>query len=218
MRVILGLDPSLSVVGYCILTENKKIKKIGQYRVKKNISIGRKINSISNEIIALSKKYGVTDLAIENIYYSKNAKNLIDWARLHGGILLAWIKEMGENPEPIFIMANKARPKMGIKGNAQKIEVQVKVGRDFRLIPDEIFYSYCGKIGNLIQQRQVAITECKTTLKDNKDIDNEIKRIKRKHKYQMGKLSEEFEVVTKGIGEHLCDAIVVANAYLEDYV
>jgi len=215
MRLILGLDPSLTVIGYCLLTQNKKISKIGQYKVNKDISLTRKIISITDEIISLAKKHKVTDLAIEAVYYNCNAKNLIEWSRLHGSLVRAWVKEMPDNPEPMFIMANVARPHSGIKGTAQKIEVQVKIGKDYNLISDSIFYSYCGKIGNQIQQYQNNIKECKKTIKNKKELKKAIKKIRGKHKYQMNKLSGEFEKETKGISEHIVDSIVIANAYLE---
>lgn len=214
MTLVLGLDPSLTVVGYCLMDGHKRLIKVGQYKVKKDLSLSRKLEAISDEIISLAKNHKATDLAIEDIFYSKNPRNLIDWARLHGALMMAWAKQMKGKPEPKFIMANKARPYAGIKGTAQKIEVQIKIGKDYKLVSDNIFYTYCGKIGNLIQQCQNNIKECQKTMKDKKLLKQQIKKIRSKHKYQMTKLSREFEKDTE-ISEHLADSVVIANAYLE---
>ena len=193
MRLILGLDPSLTTVGYALLTESRKLKKVGQYKVKKGITVQRKIVSITDKVISLAKEHNATDIIIENIFYSKNVRNLIDWARLSGAIMYAWKKTIGS--EPALLMASQARPAIGIKGNAQKIEVQVKIAKDYNLIPDELFYRYCGIIGNLLQQYQ------------NKKI------TRNRYKYLMTKVSTQFEKET-GISEHIADAIVLATAYL----
>lgn len=194
MRLILGLDPSLTTVGYALLTETKKLKKVGQYKVKKDIPVSRKIISITDKIISLVKEYKATDLVIEDIFYSKNVKNLKNWARLSGAIMYAWTKLTGN--DATLLMASQARPAVGIKGNAQKIEVQVKISKDYGLITDEIFYRYCGIMGNILQQYQ----------------NNKITR--NRYKYLMTKVSAQFEKETGGVSEHVADSIVLAEAYL----
>jgi Holliday junction resolvasome RuvABC endonuclease subunit len=192
-KLILGLDPSLSTVGYCLLTESKSLRKVGQYVVKKTLPFTRKIVSITDEVMRLAKEYGATDLVIEDIFYSKNVLNLKQWARLSGAIAYAWYKESGKEPE--FIMACKARPLVGVKGNAQKIEVQTKIAHEFELIDNMVFYRYCGSMGRIIQQYR----------------DKQITR--NRYKYLMTKLSKQFEKETK-ISEHIADAILLALAHL----
>lgn len=194
MTYILAIDPSLTVCGYCIMSDRKKIVKLGQYIVNKELPFAKKIASITDELMKLAKNNSVTELIIEDIYYNKNVMNVKRWGRLSGALMYAWYRL--RKKETDLLMACSARPKIGLKGNAQKIEVQLHAARLFGLVDDSTFYSYCGKIGNYLQQMKAD------------------KINKKEYKKRLVRLSKEFEEETK-ISEHIADSIVLALAWIE---
>lgn len=195
MTYILAIDPSLTICGYCVMSHRKKIVKLGQYKVNKDLPFCKKISTIADEIIKLAKENNVTELVLEDIYLAKNVEYLKNWSKLHGAIMYAWNK--AQLKETYTMKACQARPKVGISGNAQKIEVQLHISRLFSFIPNSVFYSYCGKIGSYLQLLQRE------------------KITKAEYKKRMKFLSREFEKKYQ-ISEHIADAVTLAMAWIEE--
>lgn len=189
MRII-GLDLSTTHAGIAILNENLKL--LHKQSCELQGTMAERMVQIARIIYALD----ADELVIEDAYYShttKNAKTVIQLSRIAGAAIYVWYRKKKKDAK--FIMASEARPYSKIKGNAQKVEVQVKTAYTYNLVKDPDFYSVCGKIGRYLQQYQ------------SKEL------TRNQYKYRMLKLSKEFEELT-GISEHLADAIVIATAYI----
>ncbi len=90
--IILGIDPGTAILGYGIIeaTGNKlKLIKFGCFNTEKSMSDPARLKSLYGELIKLIKKYRPAAMAIERLFFFKNAKTVISVAQARGIILLA---------------------------------------------------------------------------------------------------------------------------------
>jgi len=188
----LALDISTTTTGYAILNERGALLKSGQFHMKdRGLSDTRYAHAITEKVVKLIKTQNIGNLSIEDVYYGKNIKNVKTWCRVHGAVANYWYKLTEK--EPIYMMASSARSRNGLHSQCKKIEVQLAMSHEFGLVDPKIYYSYCGKLGKLLQQ------------KENKSMS------KNKFDYQMNKISKAFEDET-GISEHIADAILLGKS------
>ena len=83
--IILGLDLSIHSTGFFICNDNKEILECGTIKNATKLQQYEKVKQ-------LVKKYKVTNVAIEDIFYSKNVKTMKDLAIIHGAIALLFDK------------------------------------------------------------------------------------------------------------------------------
>ncbi|MEA3453133.1 MAG: crossover junction endodeoxyribonuclease RuvC [Patescibacteria group bacterium] len=158
--IILGIDPGTATTGFgAIDKSNGKIKFLGCGCIKTfpKDSPEIRLNQIFNEINKLIKEYKPDVLAVEKLFFFKNAKTLIPVSQSKGIILLAAAKK--------GIPVHEFTPlqvKMNIVGygRADKKQVQemIKILLNLKDIPrpDDaadalglaISYSYLPKLGN----------------------------------------------------------------------
>lgn len=77
MMRILGLDPGLAIVGYGVLEYEKshfKTIAMGAITTSKDLSLPDRLLSISGKMQALLEKYKPDEMAIEELFFSKNIK------------------------------------------------------------------------------------------------------------------------------------------------
>jgi len=190
---VLALDVSTTTTGFAIINNNSKLIEYGQFSIKdRPLSDTLYAYSITEKSLKLAKKHQVDNIIIENIYYASNPEYFRTWARVHGGIAVQWYKKTRK--EPIFMMAVVARPKIGINGKANKIEIQLEIAKRFKLIKDEKYYDFCSKFNELLKQKKA-----KQLTRNQFD-------------YRVKKLSENFEKEIN-LSEHQADSIVLGLAY-----
>ena len=87
--MILGLDPSLSSTGYCIMSKKQEIVTLGKIVTKVNKKTPTeedRIFVICDTLDKLIKEHEVTSIAIEDQFLHKNPKTTMKLSRLRGAL------------------------------------------------------------------------------------------------------------------------------------
>lgn len=136
---ILGIDPGSSLMGYGIirianLGHRYKALEFGVFKTLPNIDNKDKILEIYNFFDKLIKKSKPTKVAIEKIYFFKNAKTVIDVSEVRGVIMLAAVKNGVEICEFTPLQVKQA---VSTYGRAEKEQVRkmVKIILDLKQDP-----------------------------------------------------------------------------------
>lgn len=93
--IILSIDPGTEKIGYAIFEKNKKSKKrcdfitSGLIKTMKSTKPEYRLREIHEKIVAIIQQYNPTELAIEQLFFFKNAKTVISVAQSQGVIVLA---------------------------------------------------------------------------------------------------------------------------------
>lgn len=195
----LCLDLSITSTGYSIF-EDLNLKKYGKICPAHNLSLFERSFIISTK---LSKLFISMDkLIIEDIYLGiTGVKNLISLSRLAGGIVYAW--KLVKNNDPLFFKACSVRKLVGLKGNCQKVDVQLFILEHYHLSSLKVLSEF-KKMRDFMYEDKVL----------TKNINNHIekKKLLAKIKYQFGKLSKTVEKKT-GFGNDICDSILLGLGY-----
>lgn len=94
-RRILGIDPGSKVTGYGIVEEqNGKMLPItyGVYILNQKYSFSKRLHEIYVNIDALIHDYHVTEMAIENVFFSKNVSSSIKLGHARASAMIAAAK------------------------------------------------------------------------------------------------------------------------------
>ncbi|MBL7156078.1 MAG: crossover junction endodeoxyribonuclease RuvC [Candidatus Pacebacteria bacterium] len=94
--IIIGIDPGTATMGFGVIEkQGKKIKHIdhGVIKTSPELAPAERLKILYNEINSLIKKYNPDFLAVEKIFFFKNAKTVISVAQAKGVILLAAAKK-----------------------------------------------------------------------------------------------------------------------------
>jgi crossover junction endodeoxyribonuclease RuvC len=122
-KIILGIDPGTSVMGYGIIRDDKKkpvLLTLGVIELNKFKDHYVKIRRIFDRTLQLIDQYHPDELAIEAPFYGKNVQSMLKLGRAQGAAISAALyRDM-----PIFEYAPK-KIKMSItgQGNASKEQV-----------------------------------------------------------------------------------------------
>ena len=132
MRVI-GIDPGTAIVGFGIIDYIEKKYKVVHYGciyTSKDLPMEKRISAIYDELDNILKKYSPTHMAVEDLFYFKNAKTIISVGQARGVILLC-----GEKNNIPQVSFTPLQIKMGITGygRAEKKQVQQMVQRILKL-------------------------------------------------------------------------------------
>jgi crossover junction endodeoxyribonuclease RuvC len=98
MRV-LGIDPGIARTGWAVLEEkNGKIKALAFdcFETKANEQMPQRLIKIHKEIRRIVKKYSPHSIAIEELFFSTNAKTAFAVGQARGVIVLACAQEKTE--------------------------------------------------------------------------------------------------------------------------
>ena len=94
--IILGIDPGTAITGYGIIKKTSKSLKVieyGQINTSKDTNHEIRLKEIYNEITKLLNKHKPDILAVEKLFFFKNAKTLIPVSQSRGIVLLAGAKK-----------------------------------------------------------------------------------------------------------------------------
>lgn len=92
---ILGIDPGMAIVGYCVLdycADNEEqpyvIVNCGSIQTPKGVDDSKRLLEIHNDLISIIKEYKPDAAAVEQLFYFKNAKTIIPVSEARGVILM----------------------------------------------------------------------------------------------------------------------------------
>jgi crossover junction endodeoxyribonuclease RuvC len=141
--MILGIDPGLANTGWAIINEqlpNSSFKLIecGCLRTKITDTSANRLNKIYEEMEELIKKYQIETMAIETLFFAKNAKSAIKVSEAIGVI-----KVCGERNKIEVVGFTPLQIKMALVGygRAEKEQVEIMV-RNFLNLEENISPSH----------------------------------------------------------------------------
>jgi len=125
--IILGIDPGTATLGYGVIeTQKNKLAVIdyGCATTPKNIPSPARLKSLHDKITELIKKFKPSLIAVEELFFFKNAKTVITVAQARGVALLA-----AENKNIRICEFTPLQVKQAVSGfgRAEKQQVQKMV-------------------------------------------------------------------------------------------
>ncbi len=90
--VILGIDPGYATIGWGVIQKKGttiSFLQCGSILTPKNLIFGERLHMVSRGLDTLIMKYKPDQVAIEQLYFSKNTKTALDVAHARGVILLS---------------------------------------------------------------------------------------------------------------------------------
>ena len=96
--VILGIDPGYAIIGYGVIEaeDNIKVLDYGAITTPKEDSLPIRLEAIEASLKFLFDKFKPDVVAIEELFYFKNQKTIIQVAQARGVIVLACQKYCGQ--------------------------------------------------------------------------------------------------------------------------
>jgi len=130
--IILGIDPGLATIGYGIIKVKNGLKclKYGVIETPPLLLKEKRLKKIYLEISKLLRKYNPKILAVENVYFFKNAKTITSVSEAKGVILLAAAKKKIKIQE---ISPPQVKMIVCGYGRAKKKQIEKKVKRILKL-------------------------------------------------------------------------------------
>ena len=134
--MILGIDPGLANLGWAVM-DGEELVEYGCIETKAGLRAEIRLEEIYNQVKDLIKKYKVDGLAIESLYFAKNAKSAIKVAEVMGVVKLCARKCGVEVDEYTPLQIKVALTGYGRAGKDQ-VEDMVKrlLGREEPIKPD----------------------------------------------------------------------------------
>ena len=123
---ILGIDPGYAIIGYGIIKKEKPNMVIdyGAITTPKEQSLPQRLDAIDGSLKFLFEKYKPDVVAIEELFYFKNQKTVIQVAQARGVIILACQKYCGNIYEYTPLQIKQA---LTGHGRAEKAQIQYMV-------------------------------------------------------------------------------------------
>lgn len=124
--IILGIDPGYAIIGYGIIDTSKSdmVVDYGAITTPKEDSLPIRLEAIENSLKFLFDKFRPDVVAIEELFYFKNQKTVIQVAQARGVIILACQKYCGNIYEYTPLQIKQA---LTGQGRAEKAQVQYMV-------------------------------------------------------------------------------------------
>ena len=90
--MILGIDPGLANIGWAVLKNEETLVECGCLKTKISDASVVRLSKIYNEVYRLIKKYKVEAVALETLFFAKNAKSAIKVSEAIGVIKLCGVR------------------------------------------------------------------------------------------------------------------------------
>ncbi|MBI2062659.1 MAG: crossover junction endodeoxyribonuclease RuvC [Candidatus Yanofskybacteria bacterium] len=134
---ILGIDPGTSLIGYGIVDvsgKNYKAVNFGDFKTGVNIKNSDRVVDVYNFFDKLVKKYKPDKIALESLFFFKNAKTVIKVSEIRGVLMYTAAKNGIEIAEFTPLQVKQA---VASYGRAEKTQVQnmVKLILELKTIP-----------------------------------------------------------------------------------
>lgn len=124
---ILGIDPGTSLIGYGIVeVQNHRIQavKYGNLKTPANIKNTERVKTVYNFFDKLTRKFRPDKLALESLFFFKNAKTITKVSEIRGVLMLVAAKNGLETSEFTPLQVKQA---VASYGRAEKRQVQKMV-------------------------------------------------------------------------------------------
>ena len=159
--IILGIDPGYGTIGYGVIDKNgSKLTAIdyGVIQTPKDENIAVRLAIIYDALHALIEKYKPDEVAMEELFFSKNITTGIAVAHARGVALLTCVKECGKLYEYTPMQVKQA---LTGYGKAEKKQIQTMVASMLHLEeipkPDDaadaiaiaLCHGFTGRFGNM---------------------------------------------------------------------
>lgn len=122
-RVILGIDPGTTIMGYGLISiqgKEMQLISLGVLHLSKLSDQGLKLKTIFEKTLALIEEYKPDDLALEAPFFGKNVQSMLKLGRAQGVAMAAGLYRQ----VPIFEYSPK-KVKQSITGNGNASKEQV---------------------------------------------------------------------------------------------
>jgi crossover junction endodeoxyribonuclease RuvC len=123
----MGIDPGTSLIGYGIIdTDGKSFKAVdfGDLRTGVNIKNSERVKTVYDFFEKLIKKFKPDKVALESLFFFKNAKTVVKVSEIRGVLMLAAAKNGVEVTEFTPLQVKQA---VSGYGRAEKSQVQKMV-------------------------------------------------------------------------------------------
>lgn len=123
----MGIDPGTSLIGYGIIDadgKNYKAVYFGDLKTGKNIRNADRVKSVHDFFEKLIKKYQPDKIALESLFFFKNAKTVIKVSEIRGVLMYVAAKNGVEIAEFTPLQVKQA---VSSYGRAEKAQVQKMV-------------------------------------------------------------------------------------------
>ncbi|HHU62950.1 MAG TPA: crossover junction endodeoxyribonuclease RuvC [Clostridiales bacterium] len=125
--VILGIDPGIAIMGYGIIEykhDDFNVLDYGCVRTDSSLNTAKRLEQLYNSILYLVHKYKPEDMAVEELFFNKNAKTAMVIGQARGVCILA-----GSNCGLKVYEYTPLQVKQGVVGygRAEKAQVQQMV-------------------------------------------------------------------------------------------
>lgn len=131
--IIFGLDPGIAIVGYGVIEAiGNRVRLIdyGVIETKSNVSLPERLNIIDEKLNELIELHSVDELAIEELFFNKNVKTVINVAQARGVEILSFVKKNISAYEYTPLQVKQA---ITGYGRADKKQMQESVKMIFKL-------------------------------------------------------------------------------------
>ena len=150
--MILGLDISTSITGFCVLSDDGDIIRSGYIDMRKEKDFFAKVRIAKEKIIEIIKEHKIDEIWIEQSLQAfrpgmSSIKTLLTLAKFNG--ILSWVIWEETSKEPTYIGASTARKTCGIK--ITRGEKAKKTVVNFLLDTEPSFVVDYTKFGNIKQ-------------------------------------------------------------------
>ena len=124
--IILGIDPGYAIIGYGVIDTDKPnmVVDYGAITTPKEDSMPVRLEAIDSSLKFLFDKFKPDVVAIEELFYFKNQKTVIQVAQARGVIVLACQKYCGNIYEYTPLQIKQA---LTGNGRAEKAQIQYMV-------------------------------------------------------------------------------------------
>ena len=150
--MILGLDISTSITGFCVLDDSGDVAISGYIDMRKEKDFFAKVQIAKEKIIEIIREHKIDEIWIEQSLQAfrpgmSSIKTLLTLAKFNG--ILSWVIWEETNKEPNYIGASTARKTCGIK--ITRGEKAKKTVVNFLLDTEPSFVVDYTKFGNIKQ-------------------------------------------------------------------
>ncbi|OPX23714.1 MAG: crossover junction endodeoxyribonuclease RuvC [Planctomycetales bacterium 4484_113] len=123
--ILLGIDPGYERIGYAILEVSNDhppdLLSSGIIHTSRELTFSRRLKQLSDELTALIERWQPEELAVEQLYWGKNAKTALGVAHARGVVLL-----VGEQAGLTVAEYAPTELKAGLTGEGQAKKQQVR--------------------------------------------------------------------------------------------
>lgn len=132
--IILGIDPGLATMGYGVIEAergNFAAVDCGVVTTPKTLTLPQRLSLIEEGVTALVERFRPENVAVEELFFTKNITNGIMVAGARGVILLTLNRLVGE--EVYEYTPNQIKQAITGYGGADKVQMQLMVQALLRL-------------------------------------------------------------------------------------